>query len=124
VAHHPPVRHRNKTFYGAWPGAPQNSMRHRIAFWCATNEPFPTSASICPDDIIRLFVSRRVLPLQRRIHKIGQMCDGGIRQGSLPSVCQSLTWSSRPGRFASPRCRISGNGASNLSAAIAPLLLK
>jgi hypothetical protein len=31
------------------------------------------NTGIYPDDIVRAFVSRRVLPLQRRIHKIGQM---------------------------------------------------
>jgi uncharacterized protein YijF (DUF1287 family) len=31
------------------------------------------NTEICSDDIIRAFVSRRVLPLQHRIHKIGQM---------------------------------------------------
>jgi hypothetical protein len=29
--------------------------------------------AISPDDIVCSFVSRRVLPLQRRAHKIGQM---------------------------------------------------
>jgi hypothetical protein len=28
---------------------------------------------ICSDDIIRVFISRRVLPLQRRAHKMSQM---------------------------------------------------
>ncbi|KAK1618281.1 hypothetical protein QYE76_023798 [Lolium multiflorum] len=35
------------------------------------------NSGICSDDIIRAFVSRRVLPLQCRVHKIGQM--GGRR---------------------------------------------
>ncbi|KAK1684742.1 hypothetical protein QYE76_045590 [Lolium multiflorum] len=30
--------------------------------------------NICSDDIIRTFISRRVLPLQRRAHKISHMC--------------------------------------------------
>jgi hypothetical protein len=30
--------------------------------------------NICSDDIIRVFISRRVLPLQRRAHKMSQMC--------------------------------------------------
>ncbi|KAK1669381.1 hypothetical protein QYE76_057540 [Lolium multiflorum] len=32
---------------------------------------------ICPDDIIRTFISRRVLPLQRRAHKISEMYGPG-----------------------------------------------
>jgi hypothetical protein len=29
--------------------------------------------SLCAEDIVRAFLSRRVLPLQRRAHKISQM---------------------------------------------------
>jgi hypothetical protein len=32
------------------------------------------NTNISSDDIVRAFLSRRVLPLQRRTHKIGQMC--------------------------------------------------
>jgi hypothetical protein len=32
---------------------------------------------ICSDDIICTFISRRVLPLQRRVHKISQMSGSG-----------------------------------------------
>ncbi|KAM0900836.1 hypothetical protein ACQ4PT_020399 [Festuca glaucescens] len=36
-------------------------------------EELNEKTGICSDDIVRVFVSRRVLPLQRRVHKIGQM---------------------------------------------------
>jgi hypothetical protein len=36
-------------------------------------EQLNKDTSICSDDIIRAFISRRVLPLQRRVHKMGQM---------------------------------------------------
>jgi hypothetical protein len=36
-------------------------------------EKLMKDTDICSDDIIRTFISRRVLPLQRRAHKIGQM---------------------------------------------------
>ncbi|KAK1628651.1 hypothetical protein QYE76_002966 [Lolium multiflorum] len=36
-------------------------------------EELNKDTDICSDDIIRAFISRRVLPLQRRVHKIGQM---------------------------------------------------
>ncbi|KAM0924986.1 hypothetical protein ACQ4PT_004525 [Festuca glaucescens] len=37
-------------------------------------EELKRDTDICSDDIIRAFVSRRVLPLQRRVHKMSQMC--------------------------------------------------
>ncbi|KAK1669302.1 hypothetical protein QYE76_057461 [Lolium multiflorum] len=37
-------------------------------------EQLMKDTNICSDDIIRTFISRRVLPLQRRSHKISQMC--------------------------------------------------
>ncbi|KAK1628949.1 hypothetical protein QYE76_003264 [Lolium multiflorum] len=37
-------------------------------------EQLVKDTNICSDDIIRAFISRRVLPLQRRSHKISQMC--------------------------------------------------
>jgi hypothetical protein len=36
-------------------------------------EQLNRDTNICSDDIIRAFISRRVLPLQRRIHKMGEM---------------------------------------------------
>jgi hypothetical protein len=36
-------------------------------------EQLNKDTAICSDDIIRVFISRRVLPLQRRIHKMIQM---------------------------------------------------
>jgi hypothetical protein len=36
-------------------------------------EQLNKDTDICSDDIIRVFVARRILPLQRRVHKIGQM---------------------------------------------------
>lgn len=35
------------------------------------------STGICSDDIIRAFISRRVLPLQRRVHKMSEMYGPG-----------------------------------------------
>jgi hypothetical protein len=40
---------------------------------------------ICSDDIIRVFISRRVLPLQRRVHKMSQMC--GRRDPTKMTSC-------------------------------------
>ncbi|KAK1632448.1 hypothetical protein QYE76_006763 [Lolium multiflorum] len=37
-------------------------------------EQLMKDTDICSDDIIRAFISRRVLPLQRRVHKMSQMC--------------------------------------------------
>ncbi len=37
-------------------------------------EQLKKDTDICSDDIIRAFTSRRVLPLQRRAHKMSQMC--------------------------------------------------
>ncbi|KAK1610957.1 hypothetical protein QYE76_034630 [Lolium multiflorum] len=37
-------------------------------------EKLKRDTGICSDDIIRAFISRRVLPLQRRAHKMSQMC--------------------------------------------------
>ncbi|KAK1608457.1 hypothetical protein QYE76_032130 [Lolium multiflorum] len=37
-------------------------------------EQLMKDTNICSDDIIRTFISRRVLPLQRRSHKISEMC--------------------------------------------------
>ncbi|KAK1670147.1 hypothetical protein QYE76_058306 [Lolium multiflorum] len=37
-------------------------------------EQLMKDTNICSDDIIRTFISRRVLPLQRRSHKTSQMC--------------------------------------------------
>ncbi|KAM0931645.1 hypothetical protein ACQ4PT_000199 [Festuca glaucescens] len=37
-------------------------------------EELKRDTDICSDDIIRAFVSRRVLPLKRRVHKMSQMC--------------------------------------------------
>jgi hypothetical protein len=37
-------------------------------------ENLKKETNICSDDIIRVFISRRVLPLQRRAHKMSQMC--------------------------------------------------
>ncbi|KAK1613868.1 hypothetical protein QYE76_019385 [Lolium multiflorum] len=37
-------------------------------------ENLKKDTGICSDDIIRAFISRRVLPLQRRAHKMSQMC--------------------------------------------------
>ena len=37
-------------------------------------EQLKRDTDICSDDIIRAFISRRVLPLQRRVHKMSQMC--------------------------------------------------
>lgn len=37
-------------------------------------EKLKKDTDICSDDIIRAFISRRVLPLQRRAHKMSQMC--------------------------------------------------
>jgi hypothetical protein len=36
-------------------------------------ETLNDTTNICADDIVRAFVSRRVLPLQRRTHKMCQM---------------------------------------------------
>jgi uncharacterized protein YijF (DUF1287 family) len=36
-------------------------------------EQLNKDTGICADDIIRVFISRRVLPLQRRAHKMSQM---------------------------------------------------
>jgi hypothetical protein len=37
-------------------------------------EQLKRDTDICSDDLIRVFISRRVLPLQRRVHKMSQMC--------------------------------------------------
>jgi hypothetical protein len=37
-------------------------------------EQLRRDSDICSDDIIRTFISRRVLPLQRQSHKISKMC--------------------------------------------------
>jgi hypothetical protein len=40
-------------------------------------EQLNKDTDICSDDIIRAFISRRVLPLQRRVHKMSQMSGSG-----------------------------------------------
>jgi hypothetical protein len=42
----------------------------RIALFIATNKK---ETNLCADDMVMLFLPRRVLPLQRRAHKICQM---------------------------------------------------
>jgi hypothetical protein len=82
------------------------------------------NTDIYSDDIIRAFVSRRVLPLQRRVHKIGQMrgrrdptriTSFGLRKYDVVLKAKKIS---------KLTCRRSGHWASNLSSAIAPLLLK
>jgi hypothetical protein len=42
----------------------------RVADFIDTNKE---ETNLCAEDIVRVFLSRRVLPLQRRVHKISQM---------------------------------------------------
>ena len=48
-------------------------------------EQLKKDTDICSDDIIRAFISRRVLPLQRRAHKMSQMC--GPRDPTKVTSC-------------------------------------
>jgi hypothetical protein len=40
-------------------------------------EQLNKNTNICSDDIIRAFIPRRFLPLQRRVHKMSQMSGSG-----------------------------------------------
>ncbi|KAK1604481.1 hypothetical protein QYE76_028154 [Lolium multiflorum] len=42
--------------------------------WQQTFFYLKRDTDICSDDLIRVFISHRVLPLQRRVHKMSQMC--------------------------------------------------
>jgi hypothetical protein len=80
-------------------------------------ETLNDTTNICADDIVHTFVSRRVLPLQRRVHKICQMTGRKDPTRITTFPCANLTWSSRPNRFVKLRCRLTGSGACSLSAA-------
>jgi hypothetical protein len=49
-------------------------------------EQLMKDTNICSDDIIRTVISRRVLPLQRRSHKMSEMC--GPRDATKITGCR------------------------------------
>jgi hypothetical protein len=61
-----PPRKVNWSFY---PGTNHIETNRVVRFM----EKLMKETNICSDDIIRTFISRRVLPLQRRAHKISEM---------------------------------------------------
>jgi hypothetical protein len=58
-----------RTNWGFNPGANHIETNRVVRFL----EKLKKETKICSDDIIRVFISRRVLPLQRRAHKMSQM---------------------------------------------------
>ncbi|KAK1631594.1 hypothetical protein QYE76_005909 [Lolium multiflorum] len=85
----------NLPAYVPGPPAMTNWMHHpkddkeskRVALFV---EKSREETNLCADDIIRLFLSRRVLPLQRRTHKMSQI--SGLRDST-----RITTFSLRPG---------------------------
>jgi hypothetical protein len=85
----------NLPAYVPGPSVMTNWMHHpkddkeskRVALYV---EKSKEETNLCSDDIIRLFLSRRVLPLQRRAHKMSQMT--GLRDPT-----RITTYSLRPG---------------------------
>ncbi|KAK1695883.1 hypothetical protein QYE76_012580 [Lolium multiflorum] len=71
---------------------------------------------ICSDDIIRTFISRRVLPLKRRAHRMSEMYGPGdpTKITGLPLSKKDVVL--KASRFAKLLCVLTGNGASFPSA--------
>jgi hypothetical protein len=62
-----------KANWGYNPGTNHIEMNRIVRFM----DQLMRETDICSDDIIRTFISRRVLPLQRRAHKISEMYGPG-----------------------------------------------
>ncbi|KAK1612507.1 hypothetical protein QYE76_036180 [Lolium multiflorum] len=62
-----------KVNWGYFPGTNHIETNRVVRFM----EKLRKETNICPDDIIRTFISRRVLPLKRRAHKISEMYGPG-----------------------------------------------
>jgi hypothetical protein len=63
--------------------------------------------NICPDDVIRTFISRRVLPLKRRAHRMSEMYGPGD-----PTKITGRMLFARLSRFVKLLCLLRGNGVS------------
>ncbi|KAK1694506.1 hypothetical protein QYE76_011203 [Lolium multiflorum] len=62
-----------KVNWGYYPGSNHIETNRVVRFM----EKLKKETNICSDDIIRAFISRRVLPLKRRVHKMSEMYGPG-----------------------------------------------